>query len=91
MSQAAVASTEHRGYSACKEGSVGYVTFPTIPNASDAVSLDMWQLAPSEMLDDFRNDGDIKVVVRRPASAGRRLSPGPTFRNSRRSARTRMR
>ena len=44
-----------------KEGSVGYVIFNN-PERHNAVSLDMWQAA-GEMLDDFRNDNNIKVVV----------------------------
>ena len=32
------------------------------PERHNAVSLDMWQMA-GEMLDDFRNDNNIKVVV----------------------------
>jgi len=44
-----------------KEGSVGYVIFNN-PERHNAVSLDMWQAA-GEMLDDFRSDNDIKVVV----------------------------
>ena len=44
-----------------KEGSVGYVIFNN-PERHNAVSLDMWQTA-GEMLDDFRNDNNIKVVV----------------------------
>ena len=44
-----------------KEGSVGYVIFNN-PERHNAVSLDMWQMA-GEMLDDFRNDSNIKVVV----------------------------
>ena len=44
-----------------KEGSVGYVIFNN-PERHNAVSLDMWQMA-GEMLDDFRNDNNIKVVV----------------------------
>jgi enoyl-CoA hydratase/carnithine racemase len=44
-----------------KEGSVGYVIFNN-PERHNAVSLDMWQAA-GEMLDDFRADNNIKVVV----------------------------
>jgi enoyl-CoA hydratase/carnithine racemase len=44
-----------------KEGSVGYVVFNN-PERHNAVSLDMWQMA-GEMLNDFRNDNKIKVVV----------------------------
>src|SRR5437764_13082384 len=44
-----------------KEGSVGYVIFNN-PERHNAVSLDMWQAA-GQMLDDFRNDNNIKVVV----------------------------
>jgi enoyl-CoA hydratase/carnithine racemase len=41
-----------------KEGSVGYVIFNN-PERHNAVSLDMWQAA-GQMLDDFRNDNNIK-------------------------------
>jgi enoyl-CoA hydratase len=44
-----------------KEGSVGYVIFNN-PERHNAVSLDMWAAA-GKMLDAFRNDNDIKVVV----------------------------
>ena len=44
-----------------KEGSVGYVIFNN-PERHNAVSLDMWARA-GEMLDDFRDDKNIKVVV----------------------------
>jgi enoyl-CoA hydratase/carnithine racemase len=44
-----------------KEGRVGYVTFNN-PERHNAVSLDMWAAA-GEMLDDFRNDNNIAVVV----------------------------
>src|SRR5437016_5702755 len=44
-----------------KEGSVGYVIFNN-PERHNAVSLDMWQAA-GKMLDEFRNDNNIKVVV----------------------------
>ena len=44
-----------------KQGSVGYVIFNN-PERHNAVSLDMWQAA-GEMLDDFRSDNNIKVVV----------------------------
>ena len=44
-----------------KEGSVGYVIFNN-PERHNAVSLDMWKMA-GEMLDDFRSDNNIKVVV----------------------------
>src|ERR1700754_3254077 len=44
-----------------KEGSVGYVIFNN-PERHNAVSLDMWAAA-GKMLDEFRNDNNIKVVV----------------------------
>ena len=47
--------------SPARKGSVGYVIFNN-PERHNAVSLDMWQAA-GEMLDDFRNDNNIKVVV----------------------------
>src|SRR3954469_18475724 len=62
MSQAAaVATPQSEKMFSRKEGSVGYVIFNN-PERHNAVSLDMWQAA-GEMLDDFRNDGNIKVVV----------------------------
>src|SRR6188472_4031297 len=44
-----------------KEGSIGYVIFNN-PERHNAVSLDMWAAA-GQMLDDFRNDNNIRVVV----------------------------
>jgi enoyl-CoA hydratase len=44
-----------------KEGRVGYVIFNN-PGRHNAVSLDMWDAA-GKMLDDFRNDSSIHVVV----------------------------
>jgi enoyl-CoA hydratase/carnithine racemase len=44
-----------------KEGRVGYVIYNN-PEKHNAVSLDMWEAA-SSILDDFRNDKDIGVVV----------------------------
>src|SRR6201995_1318271 len=44
-----------------KAGSVGYVIFNN-PERHNAVSLDMWAAA-GKMLDEFRNDNNIKVVV----------------------------
>ncbi len=44
-----------------KEGRVGYVIYNN-PERHNAVSLDMWASA-GNMLDDFRNDNEIKVVV----------------------------
>jgi enoyl-CoA hydratase/carnithine racemase len=44
-----------------KEGHVGYVIFNN-PERHNAVSLDMWEKAVG-ILDDFRNDKDISVVV----------------------------
>src|SRR5256885_4177084 len=59
--QAAVATPQSEKMLSRKEGSVGYVIFNN-PERHNAVSLDMWQVA-GEMLDDFRNDNNIKVVV----------------------------
>ena len=61
MTQAAVATPQADKMLSRKEGSVGYVIFNN-PERHNAVSLDMWQMA-GEMLDDFRNDDNIKVVV----------------------------
>jgi enoyl-CoA hydratase/carnithine racemase len=62
MSQAAaVATPQAEKMLSRKEGSVGYVIFNN-PERHNAVSLDMWKMA-GEMLDEFRNDDDIKVVV----------------------------
>jgi len=44
-----------------KDGSIGYVIFNN-PERHNAVSLDMWAAA-GKMLDDFRDDNDIRVVV----------------------------
>jgi enoyl-CoA hydratase len=61
MTQAAVATPQAEKMLSRKEGSVGYVIFNN-PERHNAVSLDMWALA-GEMLDDFRDDNNIKVVV----------------------------
>ena len=61
MTQAAVATPQAEKMLSRKEGSVGYVIFNN-PERHNAVSLDMWKMA-GEMLDDFRNDDNIKVVV----------------------------
>jgi enoyl-CoA hydratase len=61
MSQAAVATPQAEKMLSRKEGSVGYVIFNN-PERHNAVSLDMWKMA-GEMLDDFRTDNNIKVVV----------------------------
>ena len=62
MTQAAtVATPPTQKMLSKKEGSVGYVIFNN-PERHNAVSLDMWKMA-GEMLDDFRNDDNIKVVV----------------------------
>ena len=61
MSQAAVATPQAEKMLSRKEGSIGYVIFNN-PERHNAVSLDMWRAA-GEMLDDFRNDDNIKVVV----------------------------
>jgi enoyl-CoA hydratase/carnithine racemase len=58
---AAVATPQTEKMLSRKEGSVGYVVFNN-PERHNAVSLDMWQMA-GEMLNDFRNDNKIKVVV----------------------------
>jgi enoyl-CoA hydratase len=44
-----------------KDGRVGYVIFDN-PERHNAVSLDMWAAA-GKMLEDFRNDNNIRVVV----------------------------
>ena len=44
-----------------KEGGVGYLTFNN-PERHNAVSLEMWEAA-SDFLEDFKNDGNIRVVV----------------------------
>jgi enoyl-CoA hydratase/carnithine racemase len=44
-----------------KEGHVGYVTFNN-PERRNAVSLEMWE-ATARILDEFRDDDDIRVVV----------------------------
>src|SRR5438132_13383342 len=58
---AAIATPQSEKMLSRKEGSVGYVIFNN-PERHNAVSLDMWQTA-GEMLDDFREDSNIKVVV----------------------------
>src|SRR5881394_3939673 len=58
---AAIATPQSEKMLSRKEGSVGYVIFNN-PERHNAVSLDMWQAA-GEMLDDFRSDDNIKVVV----------------------------
>src|SRR6476469_5548488 len=58
---AAIATPQSEKMLSRKEGSVGYVIFNN-PERHNAVSLDMWQMA-GEMLDDFRNDNNIKAVV----------------------------
>ena len=44
-----------------KEGKVGYVTFNN-PERHNAVSLDMWEAAAG-ILEDFKNDKNVRVVV----------------------------
>jgi len=44
-----------------KEGHVGYVIFNN-PERRNAVSLEMWETT-ARILEDFRNDSDIRVVV----------------------------
>ena len=58
---AATATPQSEKMLSRKEGSVGYVIFNN-PERHNAVSLDMWQAAGA-MLDDFRSDNNIKVVV----------------------------
>src|SRR6478735_5836924 len=58
---AAIATPQSEKMLSRKESSVGYVIFNN-PERHNAVSLDMWQSA-GEMLDDFRSDNNIKVVV----------------------------
>src|ERR1043166_1631981 len=58
---ASVATPQSEKMLSRREGSVGYVIFNK-PERHNAVSLDMWQAA-GEMLDDYRNDNNIKVVV----------------------------
>src|SRR6476661_7044238 len=58
---AAIATPQSEKMLSRNEGSVGYVIFKN-PERHNAVSLDMWQAA-GEMLDDFRSDNNIKVVV----------------------------
>ena len=66
-----------------KDGRVGYVIYNN-PERHNAVSLDMWEAAV-HILDDFRADNEIGVVVGTGAAA-RPSSRAPTFRVSRRSA-----
>src|SRR3954454_3786742 len=61
MSQAAVATPPSEKMLSRKDGSVGYVIFNN-PERHNAVSLDMWALA-GVMLDDFREENNMKVVV----------------------------
>src|ERR1044071_8857046 len=61
MNQSAPITSQADKMLSRKEGSVGYVIFNN-PERHNAVSLDMWKMA-GEMLDDFRSDNNIKVVV----------------------------
>src|SRR5882672_3656410 len=61
MNQSAPITPQTNKMLSRKEGSVGYVIFNN-PERHNAVSLDMWSAA-GEMLDEFRNDNNIKVVV----------------------------
>ena len=61
MSQAAAVTPQADKMLSRKEGSVGTIIFNN-PERHNAVSLDMWQMA-GEMLSDFRDDSNIKVVV----------------------------
>ena len=66
-----------------KEGGVGYVIFNN-PERHNAVSLEMWA-ATTDILESFRNDPEVRVVVS-PAPAASRSSRAPTSRSSRASA-----
>jgi enoyl-CoA hydratase/carnithine racemase len=61
MSQAAVATPQIDKMLSRREGRVGYVVFNN-PERHNAVSLDMWAAA-GNMLDEFRDDNNIAVVV----------------------------
>jgi enoyl-CoA hydratase/carnithine racemase len=61
MTQTATVATQTDKMLSRKEGRVGYVIFNN-PQRHNAVSLDMWTAAGA-MLDDFRNDPEISVVV----------------------------
>ena len=61
MTQSAEVLTKTDKMLSRKDGRVGYVIFNN-PERHNAVSLDMWAAA-GEMLDDFRNDNNIAVVV----------------------------
>jgi len=61
MAQAAKISATTDKMLSRKDGRVGYVIFNN-PERHNAVSLDMWEAA-IEMLDGFKNDNDVAVVV----------------------------
>ena len=61
MAQAAEISATTDKMLSRKDGRVGYVIFNN-PERHNAVSLDMWEAA-IEMLDGFKNDNDVAVVV----------------------------
>jgi enoyl-CoA hydratase/carnithine racemase len=61
MTQTAAAAPQTDKMLSRKEGSVGTIVFNN-PERHNAVSLDMWAAAGA-MLDDFRDDNNIKVVV----------------------------
>ena len=61
MTQAATLTPPTEKMLSRKEGRVGYVIFNN-PERHNAVSLDMWEAA-GNMLDEFRDDKNIAVVV----------------------------
>ena len=61
MTQAATQTVQTTKMLSRKERSVGYMTFNN-PERLNAVSLDMWEAA-YEIMEDFRNDKNIRVVV----------------------------
>src|SRR5438477_2287997 len=62
MTQAAVVATpQSEKMLSRKEGNVGYVIFNN-PERHNAVSLEMWART-AEILDGFRSDGEVRVVV----------------------------
>ena len=61
MTQTAAVLTQTDKMLSRKEGRAGYVIFNN-PERHNAVSLDMWEAA-GKMLDEFRNDSNIAVVV----------------------------
>jgi enoyl-CoA hydratase/carnithine racemase len=61
MTQTATLPTQTDKMLSRKEGRIGYVIFNN-PERHNAVSLDMWEAA-GQMLDEFRDDSNIGVVV----------------------------